>query len=72
MGALELQAEASYVQAQMLKKKYGKSRNIKKSNKHDTEFKDGEAKPEHATSFGNTGNCENIISYVLERVLLGL
>ena len=51
MGALELQAEESYIQAQMLKKKYGKSRNIKKSNKQDTEFKDGEAKPEHAIDF---------------------
>ena len=51
MGALELQAEESYIQAQMLKKKYGKSRNIKKSNKQDTEFKDGEAKPEHAIEF---------------------
>ncbi len=51
MGALELQAEASYIQAQMLKKKYGRSRNIKKSNKQDTEFKDGEAKPEHAIEF---------------------
>ena len=35
----------------MLKKKYGKSRNIKKNNKQDTEFKDGEAKPEHAIEF---------------------
>jgi predicted RNase H-like nuclease (RuvC/YqgF family) len=51
MGALELQAEESYIQAQTLKKKYGKSRNIKKSNKQDTEFKDGEAKPEHAIDF---------------------
>jgi len=51
MGALELQAEESHIQAQMLKKKYGKSRNIKKSNKQDTEFKDGEAKPEHAIEF---------------------
>lgn len=48
MGALELQAEESYKQAQTLKKKYGKSRNIKKSNKQDTEFKDGEAKTEPA------------------------
>ena len=51
MGALELQAEESHIQAQMLKKKYGKSRNIKKNNKQDTEFKDGEAKPEHAIEF---------------------
>ena len=51
MGALELQAEESYIQAQMLKKKYGKSRNIKKRNKQDTEFKDDEAKPEHAIEF---------------------
>ena len=51
MAALALQAEASSLQAKMFKKKYGKSRNIKKhiiSNKQDTEFKDGEAKTEHA------------------------
>ena len=51
MGALALQAAASSLQAKKLKKKYGKSRNIKKSNKQDTEFKDGEAKPEHAIGF---------------------
>ena len=54
MGALELQAEASYIQAQMLKKKYGKSRNIQKhiiSYKHAIEFVDGEAQTEHEFYF---------------------